>query len=146
MIKNTVIIIPLLLLSPFISDANIQQDKVTKAMVVELNKWTSKSQIQALMEETSTMSRDKPVNVTVIKQSIIVDGKKWTLGKGSVRVLIKAPIDRVKKLLTSPSHFQSIYNLDAPCIVDENLKVKANSKLSHSGDFLARIYKRVSYS
>ena len=140
MIKKTVL--PLLLLTvPFISNANIQQDKVSKAMAVELDKWTSKNQMQTLMEEVPKI--DKPVNVTVTKQNMMIDGKRWTLGKGSIRVLIKAPIDKVKKLLTSPNHFQSIYNLDASGVIDESIKAKAKLTSNPSGDFLARIYKRV---
>ena len=130
------------LLSPLIANASIQHNKVSKAMALELDQWTSKNQMQTLMEDVSLI-KNKPLNVTVTKQNIMIDGKKWTLGKGSIRVLIKAPIDKVKRLLTSPVHFQSIYNLDAPCTVDEDLKVKAHLKSSHSGDFLARIYKRV---
>ena len=142
MMKNITLTF-LLLIVPFILDANIQEDKVSKAMAVELDRWTSKSQMRVLMEDASTITRDKPLDVIVTKQNMMIDGKRWTLGKGSIRVLIKAPIDKVKKLLTSPSYFQSIYNLDAPCVVDENLRTKVNLKSSYSGDFLARIYKRV---
>ena len=141
MTKN-IIFTFLLLIAPFTSNANIQQSKVSQAMAVELDKWTSKSQMQALMEEVSTI-KDNPLTVTVTKQNMMIDGKRWTIGSSSMRVLIKAPIDKVKKLLTSPSHFQSIYNLDAPCIVDEVLKAKAKLTSSPSGDFLARIHKRV---
>ena len=140
MIKNITLIC---LLIPFTSSANIQHDKVSKAMSVELDKWTSKDQIQALIEEASTITEDNPLDVTVTKQNMMIDGKRWTLGKGSMRVLIKAPIDKVKKLLTSPNHFQSIYNLDAPCVVNEDIKARAELTSSPSGDFLARIYKRV---
>ncbi len=141
MIKNIILI--LLLLAPLISSASIQQDKVLKAMAVELDRWTSESQMRVLMEDAFTITRDKPLDVTVTKQNMKIDGKRWTLGRGSIRVLIKAPIDKVKKLLTSPSYFQSIYNLDAPCVINEDIRKKADLTSSYSGDFLARIYKRV---
>ena len=141
MMKNIIVVVTLLLTS-LNSNANTQ-DKVIKAMATELNKWTSKNQMQALIEEASTITKNNPLDVTVIRQSMMIDGKKWTLGKGSIRVVIKAPIDKVRKLLTSPAHFQSIYNLDAPCVVDEDIKAKAKLTSSPSGDFLARIYKRV---
>ena len=142
MIKHIIILIFLLLTTPLISNASIQQDKVSRAMAVELDKWTSKSQMRTLMKEVPTI-RDNPLNVTVTKQNMMIDGKRWTIGKSSMQVLIKAPIDKVKKLLTSPHHFQSIYNLDAPCVIDEVIKAKAKLTSSPTGDFVARIYKRV---
>lgn len=112
--------------------------KVSKAMTIELDKLTSHSHIEELSAEASII-QNKPLDVTVKKQDIIIEGRRWTLGRSYMRVLIKSPIDRVKKLLTSPKDFQSIYHLDAPTFVGDEFKKEATS----SGDFLARIYKEV---
>ena len=117
-----------------------QYSKISKAMTIELDRWTSQAHIEELLEEAPKI-QGEPLNVTVKKQDVIVEGRRWTLGKSYMRVLIKSPIDKVKKLLTSPEHFQSIYRLDAPTLVKGEFKKEIN-KLK-SGDFLARIYKEV---
>jgi len=87
-----------------------------------------------------TSKNNPEIHVIVQKEELNIDGDSYTLGVGYRQSFIKAPIERVKKILSTPSIFKSLYGLDAPAEIDSTgSKMRSDSNKK----FQARIFKQV---
>jgi hypothetical protein len=130
-----------------LAQASVPNSKILLKIEERLDGISTEESWKKFVKESSKqfpeMSAEKSqTHVVVTQEKLRLDGESFSLGVGYRQALIKAPLDRVKRILNTPELFKPLFGLDQDSAVDP--VALSPDEIIKRVAFKARIFKKVS--
>ncbi|MGE3973092.1 MAG: hypothetical protein AB7F59_01050 [Bdellovibrionales bacterium] len=139
-------ILVLLLVFSHALQASVPNSKILESIEKKLDALSTPEAWNQFISENPKLfpeaSGEKAItHVVVTREEIKAEGETFVLGVGYRQTFMKAPLERVQKILNDPGIFQALFGLDASAIVD---KTTLEKELTKRTQFKARFFKKIS--
>jgi len=116
------------------AQAAVPREQITQWMNTQLSSLLTEEAFTRFAKKYIHYQSENQVSVLVKPEEIQIKNEKYTLGLAIKAVKVDLPMDKVKRILSTPKLYQSIYNIDAPADL---------GFLPDFSSFRARIFKKI---